>query len=110
MILGLKDAHGQWNEEPPDVKRIILDYFSQLFQSSTPDEGIIDEAIENLTPCVSPTMSQQLSLPYNFSKVLFTISHVSFEISGAGWFSDLIFQKILAYSWVRYYLLCAEIS
>lgn len=110
MILGLKDAHGQWKEEPPDVKRIISDYFSQLFQSSTHDEGLMDEALANLTPCVSPTTSQQLSLPYNSSKVLLAPFYMSpLKSPGPDGFSVLFFKKywrILGSDMIS----CAEIS
>ncbi|XP_062014370.1 uncharacterized protein LOC133730878 [Rosa rugosa] len=68
-IKGLLDDSGIWQVEPDVVKRMLLEYYQQIFAS----EGIDDHALSNIfraTPMkVLPHMNRDLLLPYTDKEI-----------------------------------------
>ena len=62
IINGLTDDSRVWHEDDQGMERIILDYFSNIFQSNSPtDTTAIDEAIQ---PVVTKSMNNFLCQPF----------------------------------------------
>lgn len=57
-IVGLYDSDENWIIEEQGVEKVAVDYFEDLFQTTTPTgfDGFLDE----ITPSITPQMNQRL--------------------------------------------------
>ena len=57
-IVGLYDSDGNWIIEEQGVEKVAVDYFEDLFQTTTPTgfDGFLDE----ITSSITPQMNQRL--------------------------------------------------
>ena len=70
-IEGLLDENGQWQEDETQVVDIVVDYYSNLFQSSNPMK--FSKILEAIQHKVSPTMNQNLTKDFNACEVLLAL-------------------------------------
>ncbi|KAL0342501.1 UNVERIFIED_CONTAM: hypothetical protein Scaly_1912700 [Sesamum calycinum] len=63
-ISRLKDDWGNFWDQPEGIKRLILEYFSNLFTSDHPSGVDIDQGIEHIEPRVDQDLAAELSRPY----------------------------------------------
>ena len=57
-IVGLHDAAGNWITEDNGVEKVAVDYFEDLFSTTSPSE--FDSFLTEVTPSITPQMNQQL--------------------------------------------------
>ncbi|KAL0404442.1 UNVERIFIED_CONTAM: hypothetical protein Sradi_2085000 [Sesamum radiatum] len=62
-------AKGEVTVEPLEIQRVIMDYYSNLFGSSLPQEDVIEEIISCLEPKVTEEMNLELLLPFTSEEV-----------------------------------------
>ena len=57
-IVGLHDAAGNWITEDNGVEKVAIDYFEDLFSTTSPSE--FDSFLTEVTPGITPQMNQRL--------------------------------------------------
>lgn len=66
QVVRLKDEEGEWKEEKEDVRKVIVDYFSEIFQSSMNEESVSDrERVKQVTD----EQNQELVMPVRSEEV-----------------------------------------
>lgn len=68
-IHGVNDSQGQWCEKTEVVDAVFVDYFSNLFKSSTPEVGAIKGVTDCIPVSVTPEMVDYLESPYTEDEV-----------------------------------------
>ena len=66
VILGLRDAKGEWRIKHDDILHIVTQYFGDLFSTSYPND------IDDVLNCIKPTVSAAnaaLCRPYSHEEV-----------------------------------------
>ena len=67
FILGLENKFGVWVEEESQIGGMLVQYFSNLFTSSNPNN--LDTVLEGLLPVVNEEMNEVLNRPFEASEV-----------------------------------------
>ena len=57
-IVGLYDTNGEWVVEEQGVEKVAVDYFDDLFQTTSPTE--FEGFLEEIIPTITPQMNQRL--------------------------------------------------
>ncbi|WZZ51021.1 hypothetical protein YC2023_051128 [Brassica napus] len=57
-IVGLHDVDGNWITEDNGVEKVAIDYFENLFSTTSPSE--FDSFLAEVTPGITPQMNQRL--------------------------------------------------
>ncbi|XP_033145007.1 uncharacterized protein LOC117133065 [Brassica rapa] len=57
-IVGLHDADGNWITEDNGVEKVAIDYFEDVFSTTSPSE--FDSFLTEVTPGITPQMNQRL--------------------------------------------------
>ena len=57
-IVGLYDTNGDWIIEEQGVEKVAVDYFGDLFQTTSPTE--FDDFLDEINPTITPQMNQRL--------------------------------------------------
>ncbi|KAK6152957.1 hypothetical protein DH2020_012596 [Rehmannia glutinosa] len=70
----LKDDTGHAHHTPEGIEKIIIDYFGGLFSSSEPSPTDIAQALDRLTPRVTPAMNHMLSEPFTEKEIIKALS------------------------------------
>ncbi|KAH7861063.1 hypothetical protein Vadar_021190 [Vaccinium darrowii] len=60
-LLGLENAEGTWCEEKEVIRGIVVDYFSSIFQTSSPTE--FAPVLDCVSPVITPAMNIALTRP-----------------------------------------------
>lgn len=60
------DKHGVWKDNPKDIKKIITDYFEELFQATVTSDGLSKREIINR---VTYDQNSKLVTPVTHEKV-----------------------------------------
>ena len=56
--MGLYDALGNWITEDMGVEKVAVDYFEELFTTTSPTE--FDDFLTEVSPGITPQMNQRL--------------------------------------------------
>ncbi|KAF8108232.1 hypothetical protein N665_0113s0021 [Sinapis alba] len=56
-IVGLHDAHGQWVTEENGIVKVAVDYFEDIFNSTSPSD--FDGFLEEIPSTITPAMNQR---------------------------------------------------
>ena len=59
-IVGLYDSDGNWIVEEQGVEKLAVDYFDDLFHTTTPTD--FDGFLDEITPSITPQLNQRLLL------------------------------------------------
>lgn len=93
-ISGLENNNGEWKDSVKEVEAIILEYFGDLFKSSSPTTEIIDEILAEVALVVTPAMNQHFALPFSSSEVTTTLSNMApLKSPGPDGLPPIFFQK-----------------
>ena len=58
IIVGLYDMNGEWIIEEQGVEKVAVDYFGDLFQTTSPTK--FNVFLEEIIPTITPQMNQRL--------------------------------------------------
>lgn len=95
-IHGLYDSSGVWREDVDDIEKIITDYYSSLFSSSSPsDESEMDVVLEAVSSKISVVMNRELSRDSSKEEVLEALNQMKpCKAPGPDNMHALFYQKI----------------
>lgn len=88
-------------EEKEQVEAVVDSYFREIFQSSHPSEGDIEQVLQALAPRLTEEAKQAFSQPFTDTEVHDAIS------SGPRWVPGSLLSEVLAYFRFQCYFLCA---
>ncbi|KAL0329405.1 UNVERIFIED_CONTAM: hypothetical protein Sradi_4927200 [Sesamum radiatum] len=63
-IRWIKDVGGNWREDPERVQEVLLDYFCNIFASSSPSDQLLEEILNTVRPKVTADMNDALIQPF----------------------------------------------
>ena len=66
-VLRLQDETGRWHETHGNIEKVFLDYFSDLFKSSTPSN--MEEIFQVINTRVTPAMNQALDKDVSLEEI-----------------------------------------
>ncbi|XP_012842431.1 PREDICTED: uncharacterized protein LOC105962665 [Erythranthe guttata] len=90
----IKNDLGEWTDNKAEIEQVIANYFSSIFQSTYPTEGVIESVTQHIDRRLSNAASQSLSLPFTADEVTRAISQMSPTKSpGPDGFPVLFFTK-----------------
>ena len=59
VIMGLNDSHGVWKEGPDEVAAVLIDYYRELFTTSSPPTH--HEALNHIPQVITDDMNHVLT-------------------------------------------------
>ena len=68
MIMGLNDSHGVWKEGPDEVAAVLIDYYRELFTTSSPPTH--HEALNYIPQVIPDDMNHVLTSRFEEWEVL----------------------------------------
>lgn len=95
-ISGLNDSRGIWCENERKIKTIAVEYFSELFSSSTPSD--IKVSLNHLERTISPEMNESLCKEISpAEKKKSSLLHPSRKSSRPRWNDSPLLPEVLGY-------------
>ena len=93
-ILGLEDKEGHWREDIKEIKKVVYNYFSEIFSSSNPQLSDIDKVLNCIDGRITGSMREYLLSPYSVEEVKRAIFNWgSTKAPGPDGFHAIFFQK-----------------
>lgn len=66
---GWYDNAGVWREDEEDIEGIFSDYFCNMFTSTNPSDGSLQEVLKYINPIVSDVCNQNLLRPFTKDEI-----------------------------------------
>lgn len=76
QVHGWVDKEGNWCDTREGMEKIVSDYFTGFFGSSSPSETGMDAALQAIEPRVTDVANHTLSIPFTANEVTFAQSHM----------------------------------
>ena len=73
-IRGLWDKDGRWCEDMGDIANIAIEYFSELFTTSSPTKAV--EVADTVQRCIMEEMNEQLTKEFQKEEIVQAISQM----------------------------------
>lgn len=68
-ISGLTDKDGVWQDDEVRVEEIVVDYYKELFSSSSPSAENLNEVLQHVPNTISAENNAELLKPYTKEEV-----------------------------------------
>ncbi|XP_062021216.1 uncharacterized protein LOC133737727 [Rosa rugosa] len=72
-IKGLVDEDGVWQNDPSEIKRLLMSYFTQVFSTEGVDRDALNEVIAATPVKVTDWMNAELTKPYTDEEIRTTL-------------------------------------
>ncbi|XP_073120746.1 uncharacterized protein [Henckelia pumila] len=93
-ITGLVSSHGDWCSDNNGISEIVMDYFENLFTTSSPSEFEIWSVLETMEPKVDEPINLSLCAPFSVMEVKFALFDMNPDRApGPDGLSTLFYQE-----------------